>query len=75
VADQQRKVAEADALAFIAPVYFLGFPAILKGWVERVFTLGFAFGLAPEGWRGGYPGAAAAAEAQEGIDHEYDDLR
>jgi NAD(P)H dehydrogenase (quinone) len=24
----------------------------LKGWVERVFTLGFAFGLKPEGWRG-----------------------
>jgi NAD(P)H dehydrogenase (quinone) len=52
VAEQQVKVAQADALAFIAPVYFVGFPAILKGWIERVFTLGFAFGLAPEGWRG-----------------------
>lgn len=49
---QQAKVASADALAFIAPVYFVGFPAILKGWIERVFTLGFAFGLSPEGWRG-----------------------
>jgi len=39
-------------LAFIAPVYFVGFPAILKGWIERVFTLGFAFGLTPEGWIG-----------------------
>jgi len=52
VAEQQAKVAWADALAFIAPVYFVGFPAILKGWIERVFTLGFAFGLTPEGWRG-----------------------
>ena len=52
VAEQQRKVARADALAFISPVYFVGFPAILKGWVERVFTLGFAFGLKPEAWRG-----------------------
>jgi len=52
VAEQQAKVAQADALAFIAPVYFVGFPAILKGWIERVFTLGFAFGLSPEGWRG-----------------------
>jgi NAD(P)H dehydrogenase (quinone) len=52
VAEQQAKVAQADALAFIAPVYFVGFPAILKGWIERVFTLGFAFGLTPEGWRG-----------------------
>jgi NAD(P)H dehydrogenase (quinone) len=52
VAEQQRKVAAADALAFIAPLYFVGFPAMLKGWVERVFTLGFAFGLTPDGWRG-----------------------
>jgi len=52
VAVQQAKVARAQALAFIAPVYFVGFPAMLKGWVERVFTLGFAFGLTPDGWRG-----------------------
>lgn len=52
VAIQQEKVAAADALCFIAPIYFVGFPAILKGWVERVFSLGFAFNLGPEGWRG-----------------------
>ena len=56
VAEQQRKVAAADALAFISPLYFVGFPAILKGWVERVFTLGFAFGLTPEAWRGDIDG-------------------
>jgi len=52
VAAQQAKVARARALAFISPVYFVGFPAILKGWIERVFTLGFAFNLKPEAWRG-----------------------
>jgi NAD(P)H dehydrogenase (quinone) len=52
VREQQAKVAAADALAFIAPVYFVGYPAILKGWVERVFTLGFAFELSAEGWAG-----------------------
>jgi NAD(P)H dehydrogenase (quinone) len=46
------KVKAADALAFIAPVYFIGFPAILKGWIERVFTPWFAFVLTPEAWRG-----------------------
>ena len=56
VAIQQRKVAAADALAFVAPLYFVGFPAILKGWIERVLTLGFAFGLTPEGWRGNLDG-------------------
>jgi NAD(P)H dehydrogenase (quinone) len=46
------KVAHAEALAIIATVYFIGFPAILKGWIERVFTLGFAFALKSEAWRG-----------------------
>ena len=35
---QQEKVAAADGLAFIAPIYWMNFPAILRGWVERVFT-------------------------------------
>lgn len=52
VAEQQAKVARADALAFVAPVYFVGFPAILKGWIERVFSLGFAFGMTAQAWRG-----------------------
>jgi NAD(P)H dehydrogenase (quinone) len=53
---QQEKVARAEALVFIAPVWFVGFPAILKGWIERVFTLGFAFSLTSAGWRGDLSG-------------------
>lgn len=56
VLEQQDKVARAQALAFIAPVYFVGFPAILKGWIERVFTLGFAFALTPAAWKGDIDG-------------------
>ncbi len=48
----QKRVLEADGLAFIAPVYWLGFPAIMKGWVERVFTYGTAYRLTAEGWGG-----------------------
>jgi NAD(P)H dehydrogenase (quinone) len=53
---EQERVRRADALAFIAPVYWLGFPAILKGWVERVFTYGFAYKLTPGGWQGDIQG-------------------
>jgi len=53
---QQQKVANAQALAFIASVYFVGLPAMLKGWIERVFTLGFAFGLTAEAWHGDIEG-------------------
>ena len=48
----QRQLKEAEALAFISPVYWMAFPSILKGWFERVFTPGFAYDLTPEGWRG-----------------------
>lgn len=52
VFEQQEKIARAQALVFISPIWFVGFPAILKGWFDRVFTLGFAFGLTEAGWRG-----------------------
>jgi NAD(P)H dehydrogenase (quinone) len=52
ILEQQEKVAKAQGLAFISPVWFVGFPAILKGWIERVWTLGFAFSMRPEGWTG-----------------------
>lgn len=56
VREQQALVAEADALIFIAPIYWMGFPAILKGWFERVFAYGFAYTLNSEGWRGDLQG-------------------
>lgn len=49
-------VADADAMAFIAPVFWLGFPAILKGWIERVFSYGNAFALDRHGWDGNVEG-------------------
>jgi NAD(P)H dehydrogenase (quinone) len=52
VLEQQEKIAQAQGIAIIAPVWFVGFPAILKGWIERVFTYGFAFSMKPEGWQG-----------------------
>jgi NAD(P)H dehydrogenase (quinone) len=48
----QEKVARADGLVFVAPIYGMGLPAILKGWFERVFTYGFAYTLSPDGWKG-----------------------
>ena len=51
-AAQWEKVKGADGLAFIAPVIWLHFPAILKGWFERVFAYGDAYALTPEGWTG-----------------------
>jgi NAD(P)H dehydrogenase (quinone) len=52
VVAQQEKVAQAEGFAFIAPVFWLGFPAILKGWIEPIFGYGFAYYLTRERWRG-----------------------
>ena len=56
VIEQWEKVVNAQGLAFIAPVYWCHFPAILKGWFERVFSYGDAYALSPEGWRGDVKG-------------------
>lgn len=49
---QWEKLKKAQGLGFIAPVFWLHFPAILKGWFERVFAYGDAYALTADGWRG-----------------------
>jgi NAD(P)H dehydrogenase (quinone) len=49
---QWEKIKSAQGLAFIAPTFWLHFPAILKGWFERVFAYGDAYALTPVGWSG-----------------------
>lgn len=39
----QQKIKESDRLIFIYPIWWGGMPAILKGFIDRVFTPGFAF--------------------------------
>ncbi|MDI9221544.1 NAD(P)H-dependent oxidoreductase [Pantoea sp. EA-12] len=42
VAEQQR-LDRADALVLVYPIYWWSFPAQLKGWIDRVFTQGWAY--------------------------------
>ena len=49
---QQKKVAEADVLVFITQVFWMHFPALVKGWLERVLSYGFAYRLNEKGWNG-----------------------
>jgi len=52
VKEQWEKVKSAQGLVFIAPVYWCHFPAIMKGWFERVFSYGDAYSLTSTGWKG-----------------------
>lgn len=40
---EQEKLRAADLVIFQFPLYWYSFPAILKGWVDRVLCQGFAF--------------------------------
>ncbi len=51
VAAMQKRVADADVVAFIHPLWWFGMPAILKGWIDRVFSYGFAYGHDSRGVR------------------------
>ncbi|MDR1655567.1 MAG: NAD(P)H-dependent oxidoreductase [Treponema sp.] len=44
VAAEQKKINNSDAIVFICPVFWSDVPAILKGWFDRVWTYGFAYG-------------------------------
>lgn len=47
VAREQAKLRRADALVVQFPLWWYGMPALLKGWFDRVFVSGFAFGADP----------------------------
>jgi NAD(P)H dehydrogenase (quinone) len=46
---EQKKVSGADAMVFIYPVWWFAAPAIVKGWYDRVLSMGFAYGINESG--------------------------
>ncbi|TGC07890.1 NAD(P)H-dependent oxidoreductase [Methanolobus halotolerans] len=45
---EMNKVKWADLLVFQFPIYFTSMPAIMKGWIDRIFAPGFAFNPATQ---------------------------
>ncbi|KAM6934240.1 ribosyldihydronicotinamide dehydrogenase [quinone]-like [Xenentodon cancila] len=43
ITKEQSKLTEADLVIFQFPMYWFSVPAIMKGWIDRVLTSGFAF--------------------------------
>ncbi|HDM8051120.1 TPA: NAD(P)H-dependent oxidoreductase, partial [Vibrio fluvialis] len=48
---EQQKLLAADAVIFHFPLWWFGLPAILKGWIDRVYAYGFAYGYKGQGNR------------------------
>lgn len=51
VQSEQEKLLAADAVVFQFPLWWFGVPAILKGWFDRVFAYGLAYGYRNAGNR------------------------
>ncbi|CAL4861178.1 NAD(P)H-dependent oxidoreductase [Microbacterium sp. MM2322] len=45
VAGEIARVERADQLVLVFPVFWWSMPALLKGWIDRVFANGWAFGV------------------------------
>ncbi len=61
IACEVERVLSADMLAFTFPVFWFSPPAILKGWIERVFLSGPFYGGKRIYGRGGLTGKRAFA--------------
>ncbi|ACL59850.1 NAD(P)H-dependent oxidoreductase [Methylobacterium nodulans] len=40
---EQQRLDRADVLVLVFPIYWWSMPAVMKGWIDRVFTTGWAF--------------------------------
>lgn len=45
IVEEQAKLDWADAVVFHFPLWWFAPPAILKGWIDRVFVKGYAYGV------------------------------
>ncbi|MFN5995667.1 MAG: NAD(P)H-dependent oxidoreductase [Paracoccaceae bacterium] len=48
LAEEKRELESAQVLILVFPTWWFGFPAILKGWFDRVWTPGLAYDHAPD---------------------------
>ena len=55
----RRLITAADQLIFIFPIWWGGMPAMLKGFIDRVFVAGFAYSYKKVGLKGHLQGKSA----------------
>lgn len=69
---EMARIARNDATVMVFPVYWWSMPAVLKGWIDRVWNNGWAYGESrlPQRrvWMVGIAGNAADSFAKRGYD-------
>ncbi len=59
VKEEQELIQDASVITFVYPIWWLGPPAILKGYFDRVLAQGFAYSIGKEGLERGLVGKKA----------------
>lgn len=49
VLEEHKKIAKADCIVFLYPLWWSDCPAKMKGWFDRVYTVGYAYGYNADG--------------------------
>jgi NAD(P)H dehydrogenase (quinone) len=42
---EQEKISSAEVITYIYPIWWTGLPAMMKGYIDRIFSLGFAYAV------------------------------
>lgn len=59
VKEEQELIQDAAVVTFVYPIWWLGPPAILKGYFDRVLSRGFAYSIGKQGFERGLEGKKA----------------
>lgn len=70
VAREQACIREADHITFIYPVWWGGMPAVMKGYLDRVLSYGFAYVYEEAGARGLLTGKKGSVICTTGFSNE-----
>jgi NAD(P)H dehydrogenase (quinone) len=70
---EQDHLVWADVIALFHPIWWIDRPAILKGWIDRVFAIGFAYGHGPNGPVGTLKGKRAIIFTSAGSTQDHFD--
>lgn len=70
IREEQQEVNWAGTLFFIFPIWWYSMPAILKGWIDRVFSMGFAYRTTEKGMEGLITGKKAVIITTSGATRE-----
>ncbi|MDX9720919.1 MAG: NAD(P)H-dependent oxidoreductase [Myxococcota bacterium] len=71
VLEEQKHVAWADLLLYVYPIWWTGLPAMLKGYIDRVFNYGFAYVFEATGPVGLLKGKKSLAITTQGTPRPY----